>query len=95
MHGAITFIFLSCIGYIYYSAFVNRTDTLTYIAVGMILFEMAVIVINKGNCPLGVIHNKFGDDKTFFELFLSKPMAKRAVPVLGAVAAIGILLLFV
>jgi len=88
-------LFLSCIGYIYYSGFANRIDIFTYIAVGMILFEMVVIVINKGNCPLGVIHSKLGDDKTFFELFLPKTVAKRAVPVLGAVAVLGIVLLFV
>lgn len=94
IHGVITFIFLSCIFYIYYSGITNRIGWITYLAIGLIVVEGIVVSLNKGNCPLGPIHHKYGDDKAFFELILPKRTAKMAVPVLGIIAAVGILLVF-
>jgi len=93
LHGIITVFFLSCIIYIYYSGITNQKTTLAYIAVAFIFIEGLVVTLNKGICPLGPLHKMFGDQKTFFELFLPKPVAKKAVPFLGAVAFIGFLLL--
>lgn len=92
LHGIITAFFLTCIGYIYYAGITNQVTLLTYLAIGAIILEGVVVSLNNGNCPLGPLHHRYGDEKAFFELFLSKPAAKRAVPVLGLVAAIGILL---
>jgi hypothetical protein len=39
-----------------------------------------------------VLHHAVGDDRTFFELFMPRSWAKRAVPILGAVAAAGVTL---
>lgn len=94
IHGLITLFFLVCIGYIYYSAITDKVGLLAYLAVASVVFEGLTVVFNKGICPLGSIHKKFGDDKTFFELFLPKSVAAKAVPFLGMVAAIGILWLF-
>ncbi len=91
LHGVITFVFLSCIFYIYYSGITNKVGFLTYIAIGLIILEGAVVSLNGGNCPLGAVHHKYGDDKAFFELFLPIKVAKKAVPFLGIVAAIGVL----
>ena len=93
IHGIITFIFLSCIIYIYYAGINNQKTILAYIAVGMILLEGIIVSFNKGDCPLGVVHQKFGDDKAFFELFLPKQIAKKTVPFLGIIAFIGFLIL--
>lgn len=94
VHGLITLIFLSCIFCIYYFGITNNRSPLAYIAVALIVIEGIVVTLNGGNCPLGVVHSKFGDDKAFFELFLPKRQAKMAVPFLGFVAFLGILLLF-
>jgi hypothetical protein len=95
LHGLITVTFLSCIFYIYYSVFTGSRSYLLYLAVGLILIEGLVVSLNKGDCPLGPIHHKYGDDKAFFELLLPKRQAKQAVPFLGLVTLIGILLLFI
>lgn len=92
LHGAITLLFLSCLAYVYYAGLTNQVGPLAYIAVALLLLEGLVIVLNRGDCPLGAVHNRFGDEKAFFELFLPQPVAKRAVPFLGVIAAIGILL---
>ena len=94
IHGFITLFFLICIAYIYYAAITDKVGLIAYAAVVAVISEGLIVVFNKGICPLGSIHRKFGDDKTFFELFLPKPIAAAAVPFLGSVAAIGILWLF-
>ncbi len=95
IHGAITFYFLSCMVWIYYSALSNRPNTMAYIAVASIFLEGLIVLLNHGDCPLGPIHRQFGDDKAFFELFLPKPVAKKAIPFLGVISIVGIALLFV
>jgi len=94
-HGLITAYFLACITYIYYAGFTNQISAWAYVAVASLLLEGLVVGLNHGDCPLGVVHRKFGDQKAFFELFLPKRLAKTAVPVLGMVAGAGILLLFI
>lgn len=93
IHGIITLFYLICIVDIFYVGISNQTNSFVYIAVGFILFEGLIIRLNKGNCPLGVIHQKYGDDKTFFEVILPKPIAKQAVPFLFIITFIGFLLL--
>ena len=94
VHGLITLFFLFCIAYVYYAAITDRASQFAWMAAAMILLEGFIVIFNKGICPLGSIHKKFGDDKTFFELFLPKPVAAKAVPFLGIIAVIGILWLF-
>ena len=48
---------------------------------------------NRGDCPLGPLGDRLGDEVPLFELVLSPAAARRAVPVLGRVAAAGIALL--
>jgi hypothetical protein len=93
LHGMITIFFIGCLAYIYYAGITDKPDPIAYGACFLIAIEGLVVTINKGNCPLGYIHKNAGDDKTFFELFLPKPIAQKAVPFLGLVAIIGFLLL--
>jgi len=92
-HGIITLFFLICIAYVYYSGIIDRLNFWSYLAMVALIVEGLIVSMNNGICPLGRLHNKYGDDKTFFELFLPRPIAKKAVPFLGFVATIGLLLL--
>jgi hypothetical protein len=95
IHGLITLYFLSCIGLIYYAGITDQASVWAYLAAASLVIEGIIVSLNHGDCPLGSIHHRVGDDKTFFELFLPKSLAKRSVPVLGIIAMIGIgLLLF-
>jgi len=95
IHGLITLYFLSCIGLIYYADISRQASILAYLAAASLVIEGIVVTLNHGDCPLDAVHHRVGDDKTFFELFLPKPLAKSAVPVLGVVAIIGIGLLLI
>jgi hypothetical protein len=94
MHGALTAFFVACIAYVYRAAVRRRVDRLAYVAVAAIAVEGIAITAGRGDCPLGHLHRRYGDEKAFFELILPERAAKLAVPVLGVIASLGIVLLF-
>lgn len=95
IHGLLSAFFLACIAFVYYVAIADVDSPLVVAAVGALILEGAVVVFNGGDCPLGGVHRRFGDEKAFFELLLPPRAAKLAVPVLGSVTALGIALLFI
>jgi hypothetical protein len=92
IHGAITAFFLGCLGYVYYAAISRRRSRLLAAAMVALAVEGVVVYGNGGECPLGPVHRRVGDDRTFFELFVPPQVARYAVPFLGAVAGFGMLL---
>ena len=92
LHALISLWFISCLLYVYYAAFARKRDRMLAVATVALIGEGAVVGLNGGDCPLGAVHHRYGDDKAFFELILPKSVAKAAVPVLGGVAGLGFLL---
>jgi len=92
-HAAITGCFLFAIGYVWWCALTGRRDTLLRVAITGLIGEGALVMANGGDCPLGGLQDRVGDPTPLFELILSPTAAKRAVPVLGAIAGLGIALL--
>jgi hypothetical protein len=90
VHSLFTVFFLSCLGYVYYAALTRRRGPLLLGAAGALVIEGAVVAGNGGECPLGPVHRRYGDEKTFFELLLPPAAARAAVPVLAGVALAGI-----
>jgi hypothetical protein len=93
VHTAIASAFLLAIGYVWWCALTGRRGPLLRVAVTALVGEGVVVVANHGDCPLGPLQDRLGDPVPLFELLLSPRAARRAVPVLGAVAAAGIALL--
>lgn len=56
---------------------------------------LVVFILNKGDCPLIHIQKRIGDDTPFFNLFLSKKIAKKAVPFFAKITWIAVALLAV
>ena len=94
IHGLLSAFFLACIAFVYYAAIADVNSPLAFAAAGALVLEGAVVALNGGDCPLGGIHRRYGDEKAFFELLMPPKAAKLAVPVLGTVTALGIALLF-
>jgi hypothetical protein len=92
-HGAIAAAFLGAIGYVWRCALTGRRDRLLRVAVVALLAEGAFVAANHGDCPLGPLQERLGDPVPLFELVLSRTAARRAVPALGLVAAVGLVLL--
>lgn len=92
-HAGIAMGFLAAIAHVWVCALSGRRDPLLRVAVAALTLEGVVVAANGGDCPLGPLQNRLDDPVPLFELVLSPRAAKRAVPVLGAVAAAGIALL--
>jgi len=93
LHGVIASAFLAAIAYVWWCALTGQRDTRLRVAVAALVTEGVLVTVNRGDCPLGGLQDRLGDPVPLFELVLSPPAARRAVPVLGAVTAAGILLL--
>ena len=91
-HTGISFGFLGAIGYVWWCAVARRRGPLLRAAVTALVCEGAAVAANGGDCPLGGLQERAGDPVPLFELVLSPRAAKRAVPTLGGVTALGIAL---
>jgi hypothetical protein len=93
LHAAIATAFLVAIVYVWWCALSGRRGLLLRVAVTALVAEGILVVINRGDCPLGGLQESMGDPVPLFELVLSPPAARRAVPVLGVVTAAGLFVL--
>jgi hypothetical protein len=93
VHGLITVAFLPAIVYVWWCALTGRRDRWLRVAVAALVAEGAFVTVNSGDCPLGGLQDRLGDPVPLFELVLSPTAARRAIPILGAVAGAGIVLL--
>lgn len=90
VHAAIAVAFLSAIAYVWWCALTGRRGSLLRVAVAALAGEGVLVAAGRGDCPLGPLQERLGDPVPLFELVLSPSAARRAIPVLGAVAAAGV-----
>ena len=95
LHGLLSAFFIACITYVYYAGITRSTSPFVFIAVAALLLEGTIVLLNRGDCPLGAVHRRLGDEKRFFELFLPGRAAAVAVPFFAAVTAVGLLILLI
>jgi hypothetical protein len=91
-HAGIAAGFLLAILYVWWCALTGRRARGFGVAVVALVGEGVLVIANRGNCPLGGLQERLGDPVPLFELVLSPKAAKLAVPALGAVSAVGIVL---
>jgi hypothetical protein len=89
-HGLIAIGFLASIGYVWWCALTGRRGPWLWPAIGALVGEGVLVVTNGGDCPLGPLGERIGDPVPLFELVLSPRAARRAVPTLGVVTAVGV-----
>lgn len=96
IHGFFALYFIICLIYLYYSVFFFKPNIFLAIALLSLGVEgFVVFILNKGDCPLIHIQRKLNDTTPFFELFLSKKAAKKAIPFFAVLtwAAVGLLIM--
>lgn len=69
LHSIITMVIILSIIYLFYSFFTGKADIFLYIAITILLLEGLALVLAKGICPMVFIHRKFGDEKSFWDMF--------------------------
>jgi hypothetical protein len=92
-HALIATGFLAAIGYVWWCALTGRRGRLLQPAIAALAGEGVLVAANRGDCPLGRLGDRIGDPVPLFELVLSPRAARRAVPALGALTAVGLALL--
>lgn len=92
VHSAIALFFIGSVLFIYYDTLARIDSPLLVPLVFLLLIEGGVLVLNKGKCPLTPLHNRYGDDKGFFGLFLPPHLAKKAPKFIAAVGFFGLFL---
>ncbi len=90
VHAGIAGAFLIAIAYVWWCALTGRRDRRLGVAIVALGWEGALVLANRGDCPLGGLQERLGDPTPLFELVLSPEQAKLAVPVLGAIAGLGV-----
>jgi hypothetical protein len=93
LHGVVSVLFLACIAIVYVGVWQGRASPLTIAALAALALEGVLVVLSRGNCPLGPLFRRAGDETPLFELVLPPRAAKLAVPVLGLITAVGALVL--
>src|SRR5512133_755965 len=92
-HGLVSLLVVSCIAAIYLGAWRGKADAVTITALAALCVEGVLVLLSGGNCPLGPLLRRLGDETPFFELFLAPRAAKLAIPILAAVCMLGAVLL--
>lgn len=93
VHTLIWAFFVSVIGYILYAGIFNEVGTPVWIAIGMIVFEGIVLLINKGKCPLTPLAAQYTnntDDN--FDIFLPKWLARNNKIIFSLIYFLGVAL---
>ena len=85
--------FLVSIGYVWWCVLTGRRGPLLRPVIVALVAEGVLVAANRGDCPLGPLGERIGDQVPLFELVLSPRSARRAVPTLGALTAVGLGLL--
>ena len=92
-HGLVATGFLASIGYVWWCALTGRRGPLLRPVIVALIGEGLLVGANRGDCPLGPLGDRVGDPVPLFELVLAPRAARRAVPTLGALTAVGLGLL--
>jgi len=89
VHSILSIYFLGSIVYIYYCAITRTNNNVLLFIIGSLLVEGLVIALNKWECPLTPLHNRYGDNKGFFGLFMPQWTLPYVFPVLFALSILG------
>ena len=82
--------FLVSIGYVWWCVLTGRRGPLLRPVIVALVAEGVLVAANRGDCPLGPLGERIGDQVPLFELVLSPRSARRAVHTLGAQTAVGL-----
>lgn len=95
VHALIAVVELACLGYVWACAISGRRDRRLDAAVAVLLAEGVGLLIGRGQCPLGPLQRRLGDETPLLELVLPPRAAKLAVPILSGTATLGVAIVLV
>jgi hypothetical protein len=79
--------------YLWYAGIFRVLNLWTALSVAALAIQWFIVTLNHGHCPMGVVHNRYGDDKTLFELVAGKQYAIHGFRNWGIICALGFVVL--
>jgi hypothetical protein len=96
VHTLIWLFFVAAIFYILYSGISNKITTYTWIAIGLIVGEGAVLVLFKMFCPLTLIARKYSDsEKDNFDIYLPNWLARHNKIIFTTIYLVGVIIVLI
>jgi len=96
VHTLIWLFFVVAIFYILHSGISNKITAYTWIAIGLIIAEGAVLVLFKMFCPLTLIARKYSDsDKDNFDIYLPNWLARHNKIIFTTIYAVGVIIVLI
>lgn len=93
LHTVIWAFFVFIIFYILYSALIDRVNSLTWIAIALIVVEGIILLINGWRCPLTIVGEKYTQQNDVgFDIFLPRWVAKNNKTIFTTIYSIGVML---
>lgn len=93
VHTIIWVFFVCVIGYVVYAGIYNQIGTTVWIAIGLVILEGIVILMNDGKCPLTDIGGRYTTDRNdAFDIFLPNWLAKYNKLIFTSIFAVGVVL---
>lgn len=93
LHFVIGLSMTAATGYLWYAALFAVFGRSTLLTLAALAIQWIVVALNHGNCPLGAVHQRYGDEKTLFELVAGKAYAANGFRNWGVICVLGLLLL--
>ncbi|HLA68411.1 MAG TPA: hypothetical protein VJN65_01815 [Bacteroidota bacterium] len=93
VHTLIWIFFVSVIAYVVYAGVIDRITSSVWIAIGLVVFEGILLLINEGKCPLTLIASRYTDKREDnFDIFLPNWLARNNKFIFTAIFAVGVVL---
>ena len=90
VHTLIWLVFVGLIFFILYSGITGRINTLTWIAIGIIIIEGLVLLLFRMYCPLTLIARKYSESEAHnFDIYLPEIIAKYNKEIFTTIYLIG------
>jgi len=91
VHTIIWCIFVAAILYVLYAGIFDKVSIWTWICIGLVFIEGAVLLICKGKCPFTILGYKYADNpQVGFDIFLPAWLAKHNKVIFSVVFFIGL-----
>ncbi|TNE65210.1 MAG: hypothetical protein EP344_03140 [Bacteroidetes bacterium] len=92
LHTLVWIFFVTVIFYVVYSGFTGQVNTLTWIAIGLVLLEGLVLLVFRMFCPLTLWARKYSDsNRDNFDIYLPNWLARYNKEIFTTIYLIGVL----
>ena len=93
LHTLIWIFFVVVIGYVVYAGVANRIDGLVWYAIGLVVIEGIILVVNKRRCPLTPLAARFTTGRgENFDIYLPRWLARKNKSIFTSIFAFGVVM---